>query len=719
MDGTEIQGLPAGVELRPMGNASTQTTIQGLPDGAELRPIGGAGASASLDANPRGEGTYAMWDTAGKMHQIPYSLVNHARGQGFQFDTNPIKDASNPDRNGLTPSQAFTRDEAADPHRTGGTSMMMAPPEARWNAPEEPQSRQESLERLGEAEKNAPLPMRVITGVAKGGATLARPAIDVMNLGADGNTPAEQSYMLEGRTPAETAAKVGTVGAALVPAAIAAPVATAAGLAGGAAAGYVGSAAADAMGADPKVSAVVGDVAGLAGGAAAGMGADALTSNIARRAAAPLGETVVRPRGTVPAEFASPAELKAYADEHGIPLNAAQATEHNLPRNLQSAGERATIGGTQVKQQIRAGQSAVIDHAQSLMNGFSPDTPDLATAGAKIQENIAAALDREKQAAQQAYAQIDDSADGVKVDLRPLKKEASALLGDSSFIRQNISSLDPKRASAVVQGVTSLPNQASFAQAQQLRSALLDESRHPDVVISQQGQGWIKKLSGTVDQQMQQAAGSTPELMNKFRAANAHWEGVQEAFNNPRSPLYQALQEVDANKVPQKFTSKGQIGGSPYNAELLDRYGIDKGPIKWALMGDMIGKDFGLYNGGKTLAGYSDPFLESMFEPGELESIYKTGAIARSLRANTNPSGTAAVEGAMSDVQRPIKSLLPKAAAAYLTNEERFNNWLMNNPEPPSTDIDAFSDWLNRRYRFESAAAGAAVDGTGHDGKKK
>jgi hypothetical protein len=157
---------------------------------------------------------------------------------------------------------------------------------------------------------------------------------------------------------------------------------------------------------------------------------------------------------------------------------------------------------------------------------------------------------------------------------------------------------------------------------------------------------------------------------------------MQDDFNNPRSPLAQILQEPDPSKIPQKLTQKGQIGGSPYNAQLLDRYGIDKGPVKWAIAGDLLQKNFGL-SGGKTLGGYSDPFLQSVFTPGELSGLYKTGAIARSVGLNTNPSGTSAVMGAMQDIQKPIRSLAPKAAAAKLTTSPAFNQRMMTPGKPP------------------------------------
>jgi hypothetical protein len=63
---------------------------------------------------------------------------------------------------------------------------------------------------------------------------------------------------------------------------------------------------------------------------------------------------------------------------------------------------------------------------------------------------------------------------------------------------------------------------------------------------------------------------------------------------------------------------------------------------------------------------------------GNNDSVYKTGALARSVGVNTNPSGTAGVQGAMQDVQNPIRSLLSKGLAAKATKSPLFNNWLMN-----------------------------------------
>lgn len=233
-------------------------------------------------------------------------------------------------------------------------------------------------------------------------------------------------------------------------------------------------------------------------------------------------------------------------------------------------------------------------------------------------------------------------------------------------------------------GITDVPDDASFAQAQQLRSSLLDAARSPELAISNNAQAWLKQIIGATDTEMMTAAKSVPGLETDFRAANAEWTQLHEDFNNPRSPLAQILNEPDPSKVPQKLTQKGQIGGSPYNAQILDRYGIDKGPVKWAILNDLADKNFGLR--GPHLGGYSDEFLRSLFTPTELDQVYKTGAIARSVGLNANPSGTAAVTSTIEQTGNPVK-IAKQAAAAYLTKSGTFNNWMMRTGAGQGTTV--------------------------------
>lgn len=431
----------------------------------------------------------------------------------------------------------------------------------------------------------------------------------------------------------------------------------------------------------------------------------------------PLGDMVAKPRGVVPAEAATPQELMAYAEANNIPINAAQATEHNLPRNLQSVGERATIGGTAVKNQVRAAQAAVVDHAQQLQRSFSPQTQDLGQAGQAIKSNVESALAQERATANQNFQAVEQAAQGTRVDLTPTIDLTKNILGEHGTATAISPQLGPKRALSIVKAIQDAPESLRFTDAQQLRSALLDEAMHPDNAISTQGQGIIKRLIGSLDNQMMSAASTSknPQLQQAFRNANEHWKGLQEDFNTQRSPLYQILSEPDPFKVPQKLTQQGSIGGSPYVTRLLDKYGIDKGPVKFAVMDDLLKKDFGLYNGGKTLAGYSHNYLRSVFTPEELSNVYKTGAIARSTKLNTNPSGTAAVESAAADVQKPIRSMMPKALAARATSSPAVNEWMMRNPPPVGQNAAAMSGWLARRQAFIRSLAVTAAAGAGRN----
>lgn len=301
-------------------------------------------AALSLTANPKGEGTYSMWDDAGRKLQIPYSQVPVAHGKGYQFDTNP-----DPRKDGLTPAQAFTRDESSDPNRSGGTSLLMQPKGQQSDVRPEPVSRQESIQRTEDAEKNASLPARVLTGVAKGGATLARPAIDIMNLGANGNTPAEQNAMLQGRTPAETAAKVGTIGATIVPGAIAAPLAAAASMGAGALGGVAGHMAGNAMGLTPQQTEVLSDATGLAGGVAGGL-TPRLLPSAAQRFAPRVYGSALKPPTTLSA--GDRASVIKTGLQNEIPVSA---------EGLSQLGNKIDVLNQQIKSTIASDPNRPID----------------------------------------------------------------------------------------------------------------------------------------------------------------------------------------------------------------------------------------------------------------------------------------------------------------------------------------------------------------------
>lgn len=270
----------------PVPSRFDKALIQPLDDGvpakfdkSEIEPLESPAPPAIDLSNANGEGVYPMWNTSGKKEDVPYSYVEKASGFGYQFDINP-----DPRRGGkFTPMQQYAQDAAADPNRAQGVPMTLAPAGARWNAPLAPKSREEDIARRNEAEAKAPAPIRAINGVFKGAATIERPVLDLIAL-KTGQTPQEVSDMLAPRTPLETAAKWGTVGAVAAPALYAAPVATLAGFAGGSVAGAAGKYGGRAAGLSPQQAEVLGDVTGLAGGVGGAKLADAIGANMIAKA---------------------------------------------------------------------------------------------------------------------------------------------------------------------------------------------------------------------------------------------------------------------------------------------------------------------------------------------------------------------------------------------------------------------------------------------------
>ena len=708
---------------------------------------GGKPAAPSLDANPQGQGTYPMWDTAGKLHAIPYSLVPVAHGQGYQFDTNPIKDAANAGRNGLTPSQAFLKDEAADPNRVGGTGMAMAPEGAQWSAPAEPASRQESLQRLGDAETNAGLPMRVLTGAMKGAATMARPVVDAMNLGAGGNTPAEQSYMLEGRTPAETAAKVGTMGAMMAPAAVEAPVATALGLAGGTAAGYAGTAAANALGADPRTSAVVGDVTGLAGGVAAGAGLPQMMPEAVRNGTFPSAWDWAKnaPRAVMAGDVnapipgleseLTPAQRYASMRNMGMQPSAAEAT-NSTPLNIaQRVNENSLTAARTYADARAANVKALNDYTDHTLDALSPVSPE--EGGAAVQKGLLGAHADLKAATTDAYRGLDAQlGDTPLAGAKGLRELAQQILEQNAPYYKAHPELEPTKAMAIVRdlagakgsprtgpavipGFGPAPAAAepaaapllTYSELHRLRSDLLDfNNTNPDLVKNQ-ANGWISQLAGAADHAITNSEGAlSPDQVERFRNANEAWKFMKDTFDNPSHPFYQAVRTPSPSTL---VNGTSGIARTPEMAQsLVNALGADGiGPVQRGVVESLLkttkegGYNFKTFQGqwNKLKPGVRD----ALFTPEQQQHFQDIGNAGTLLHEEINPSGTAklgqgqaemgaggvAVGGALMAHPAPLAATVAYHAGQYGLGR------LMNSP--------TFVDWLMRGRGFEPVGGGS------------
>lgn len=247
---------------------------------------GGSASNAGLDlSNKQGQGTYQMKEQSGQIVAVPYGQVQQAAQMGYGF-------ASDADK------FRFAKDNAADPNKTTSFSPAANDPRA-------------SLEYQQQMERNSSLPMQVVGGIAKGGGTLARPVLNAMDYATTGSTQ-DVSPMLEARTPVQKVGKYGTIAAAIVPAAVTAPLATAGGVVGGTLGAGAGQVIGKATGMSPGATDVLSDTLGLAAGAGGAVGARPLVSaldfNARKQAAGALLQSVAHDANKIPVQLDNSAD---------------------------------------------------------------------------------------------------------------------------------------------------------------------------------------------------------------------------------------------------------------------------------------------------------------------------------------------------------------------------------------------------------------------------
>ncbi|HEV1994592.1 MAG TPA: hypothetical protein VGR03_09695, partial [Candidatus Acidoferrum sp.] len=375
--------------------------------------------------------------------------------------------------------------------------------------------------------------------------------------------------------------------------------------------------------------------------------------------------SVPKPNALALGERFTPEQIRATAKEQAIPMTRAEISGSPIATAVQKQVERGLLSSHLADQHATAVKGSLGEWSNRLSDNLAPAATS-EEAGGRIQTSLEGALAREKATAEANFKAVDGAAQGVTGSLAPAKQAVQQALDESSFIRNAVPALDAKRSTTVLQGmlatkeapspiagqppirVPMLPDNASFSQMQQLRSALLDEARHPDNVLNEQGQGRIRLAIGAVDQAMAEAAKNlNPQALDLWRGANQHWADVHENFNNPRSPIYQILKSPDPNSAFQQLVPKS--GGSPQVARQAMRYlGDDAGTLKREFVQRLIDpKGNGQPNFGgveQRLNAYKEGYLNELFQPEELDELRKFARLSRSagsLARMENPSNTA------------------------------------------------------------------------------
>jgi hypothetical protein len=723
-----------------------------------------SGGAGGVDlSNKAGQGTYNMWDDAGHKLAVPYDQVPVALGKLYQFDTNA-------DQGGQRPMDRFYRDLTADPNLVGpkatsSPGQFMAPAHTPANAAAKVQ-----------AEQNQGAGHNLAEGVAKGAGTITAPIEHGMALAGFAPPADEYNAQLTANTPMQDVGKFGTMAAAVAPAAIAAPVATALGLGGGAAAGYAGQKAATALGAGPNVSAVVGDAAGLAGGVAAGAGLPRLMPEAVRNGTLPSAWDWVanKPKellagdvnAPIPGTDVTPASRYEAMQRVGVQPNAAEAT-NSTPLNMAERVNQNSLTAQSTYVRARAANLAALNRfANRVLDTMSPQSPE--EGGAAVQQGLLKAHADMKEAATAAYRDLDDQVgDQPLPGAAGLRQQAQAILDANAPYYKLHPELEPTKAMAIVRDLADAkapvksgpavipgfgpeppapevapPRELTYSELHRLRSDLLDfNNTNPDLVKNQ-ANGWISQLAGAADKAITSGEGAlTPEQLGTFRNANEAWKFMKDSFDNPSHPFYQAVRNPSPStlvsgtsgiaRTPEMVdTLKGVLG--PEGIGPVQR-GVAENLLKTTKEGGFNFKTFqGLWN--KLKPGYRD----ALFTPEQQQQLEDIGNAGTVMHEDANPSGTAKLGQGQAEMLEGSGAIGAAATghplslagtAAYhatqyalgkLMNSPTFVDWLMKDQGAPSAAPGSFGDaariWKSGALPVDPAGARSDPH-TGPDGQ--
>lgn len=357
------------------------------------------------------------------------------------------------------------------------------------------------------------------------------------------------------------------------------------------------------------------------------------------------------------------AEITKEAGQQGIPMGPAEARGSTLGKKVQAVGENSLLGGIPASKHSAAIRQGFEDwYNRSTEQILPSEQIQGGDIGQHIQGQLNTALQSAKEQSAADFAAVNRQTKDVTIDTAPIRKWAEEKLNETSPERHAMPSLDPKKATEILREMQNLPPRIDFATAQGIRSRLLKVGHVGSDIIPEEAQAWSRAATSVFDQEMVNAAKElSPEAEGAFRKANDFWKRTVETFNDPRSPIHQAMQEKEPARVPQKFLQPGSAGGSPKALRDFRDYVGDIRPLQREFLTSIIEKmkngDLNFGSMKKRMGHYSNEFLSTLYEPEQLSHLKKMAEAGSSAFENVNPSGSEKLHGIRADVSDTLAAM--------------------------------------------------------------
>jgi hypothetical protein len=240
------------------------------------------------------------------------------------------------------------------------------------------------------------------------------------------------------------------------------------------------------------------------------------------------------------------------------------------------------------------GQAGLPDKANAILDSATPDSMSREEFGTGVQTALRNHQQLLNDKASTIFQDLDGKVGGTMPDMGAVRAQAHNIVQENQNYYKNHPELlsgAPGRAWSIVKSLADTsaeePKYDTWSDLHKMRSDLMNMYRSPDIVGSN-AEGWLKQLTGKVDQSMTGAAsGLSAADEAQFRKANDIYSGMKQTYDNPQSPLYHIVRAQDGTvaanslskvspQVAKQIRQASSDLGIPELNQQLQRQTIDK-----------------------------------------------------------------------------------------------------------------------------------------------
>lgn len=412
----------------------------------------------------------------------------------------------------------------------------------------------------------------------------------------------------------------------------------------------------------------------------------------------------------------TPRELYDTAKGMGVNLDTAQATGSAVTKGAKGFTEHSLLGSSKFEANKAANTQALHIEAEKMLDSAAPQAMDREAFGNAAQQAL---IEHQKDLnadAGEIYKTLEERVGAAKPDAAAVRSTAESIvkenrgyfaahpevLSGADLKAWNIvKSLAENEKPATLAGFLDSPDsefaapkkeaaahQDSWSDLHKLRSDLLDITRGKDMVGTR-ATGWIKQLTGSVDDAMTNPKGIPADAVEEFRRANDIYSQMKATYDDPTSTLYHVVRAKDgltaantlAKVTPEVARKVAQA--VPELAPQMQRQVLSR---TLSPAGNEVPD---LQNLHSRFTRAQKEQLRGILSPDQMQRLENLGRVAKVVYADSNSSGTAKVGqkvvegGALLRGGLGVATLNPVAAAEGLgvPIAQRVIAGALNNPK--------------------------------------